>query len=203
MKEFLKTTLIGGAIFLVPVALLLGILGHALKLAIDASQPVLNVLHFDKIGKVAGVGLVTAVAVILLVLVSFFAGLVARTRAGSRVSGWFEKSFLGNLPQYQAMRSIAQELAQAEGASEEFKPVLVRGEGSWQIGYLIEPIENGWLAVFVPQAPKPMTGHVRYFPADRVRTLDITMLQARAIVKNIGVGSAAALRSADLGQPSV
>ena len=68
----------------------------------------------------------------------------------------------------------------------------------WQIAYLLEPLENDWVTVFLPQAPTPVSGNVMYLPADRVRPLDITMVQAMAIVKHIGVGSAEALRGADL-----
>jgi uncharacterized membrane protein len=47
-----------------------------------------------------------------------------------------------------------------------------------------------------------MSGNVMYLPADRVRPLDITMAQAMAIVKHIGVGSAETLRGADLRLPA-
>ena len=203
MKEFLKTTIIGGALFLLPAALVLVILGHALRIAIKAAQPVSDLLHLEQMGKVAGVGIVTALAVVLLVLVSFVAGLLARTRLGSRIRDWVEHSFLGGLPQYQMVKSMAEGLVQAEGASGEFKPVLVGCEGGWQIGYILEPLANNWVAVFLPQAPTPMTGSVRYFPADRVRPLNITMLQARTVVKNIGIGSAGVLQGVNLSPPGV
>lgn len=198
MKQFLKTTIIGGALFLLPVAPVLLILGHAMRIAVKAALPVSHLLHFDEVGKIAGVGIVTVLAVVLLVLVSFLAGVVARTRVGANVSAWFENSFLGGMPQYQMVKSMAQGLAQAESASDDFKPVLVRAEGGWQIGYLLETLDNNWMVVFVPQAPTPLAGNVRYYPAELVRPLDITMLQARAIVKNIGIGSAAALQGQDL-----
>jgi uncharacterized membrane protein len=69
------------------------------------------------------------------------------------------------------------------------------------MGYLLEPLENGWLSVFLPQAPTPMSGNVMYLPADRVRPLDITMVEAMAIIKRIGVGSGQALRGADFKLP--
>ena len=56
--------------------------------------------------------------------------------------------------------------------------------------------------MFLPQAPTPMSGNIMYFPMNRVRTLDITMVQAMSIVKAIGVGSSAALRGVDLKLPS-
>jgi hypothetical protein len=43
-----------------------------------------------------------------------------------------------------------------------------------------------------------MSGNVMYFPAARVRPLNITMVEAMAIVKRIGVGSGAALQGAGL-----
>ena len=47
-----------------------------------------------------------------------------------------------------------------------------------------------------------MSGNVMYLPADRVRPLGITMVQAMAIVKRMGVGSAKALSGADLTLPA-
>ena len=36
MREFIKTTLIGGAVFLIPLVLVLFVLGYAISLARDA-----------------------------------------------------------------------------------------------------------------------------------------------------------------------
>lgn len=144
---------------------------------------------------------VTLLAVGLLILVSFVAGIVARTGLGSRISGWFANSFLGNLPQYQVVRSMAEGLSEVSGKNSNLKPVLVSIADGWQIGYLLEPLENGWLAIFLPKAPTPTSGDVKYLPADRVRPLNLTMLQAKEIVKHIGIGSGEALRGVDLSPP--
>ncbi len=195
MKEFLRTTIVGGVLFLLPVALVLLVLNHALQLAGKVVQPISHNLHFDR--AVTGVSIATVLAVVLLIAVSFAAGIVARTNIGRRISRWFESSFLGGLPQYQMMKSMGEGLAQIEGA-EDLKPVLVGIDGGWQIGYLLESLENGWVAVFVPQAPTPTAGNVMYLPADRIRPLNISMLQARSIVKHIGIGSGEALRGINL-----
>jgi uncharacterized membrane protein len=200
MKEFLKTTIVGGVLFLVPVALLLAALGHALRLAVKITQPISSGLHLDQIGKIAGIGMVTILAVFLLFLVSFIAGLVARTKMGGLISGWFENSFFDSFPKYQTFKSMAQGLEQLESENNDLKPVLVSMEGGWQPGYLLEPLEHDWVAVFVPHAPTPMAGTIRYFPADRVRVLDIPMSTVTEIVKNMGVGSRTALRGTNLSQ---
>ena len=118
----------------------------------------------------------TFLAVLVLILFSLSLGLVLRTNAGKRVIRRCENSFLGGLPQYQLVKSMAEGLAHVENA-DSVNPALVSIEGGWQIGYLLEPLENGWVTVFLPQAPTPMSGNVLYLPADRVRPLGITMVQ--------------------------
>ncbi len=145
-------------------------------------------------------GAATALSVVALVLISFAAGVVARTAAGKRITHWSETSLLGRLPHYQLLKSMAEGLAHIESASG-LKLALANIEDGWQIGYLLEQLENDWVAVFLPQAPTPMSGNIMYLPANRVRPLGITMVQAMSIVKAIGVGSAAALRGVDLKLP--
>jgi uncharacterized membrane protein len=199
MKTFLKTTIVGGVLFLLPVAMVLLILGYAMRLAAKVAQPISDKLRLDQLGDLSGIGAVTVLAVLVLIVVSFAAGIVARTDLGGRISRWFENSLLGGLPQYQLLKSMAEGLAHVESTS--LTPALVSIEDGWQLGYLLETLENGWVAVFLPQAPTPMSGNVMYFPAERVRPLGITMIQAMALVKHIGVGSAEALRGADLRPP--
>jgi hypothetical protein len=95
---------------------------------------------------------------------------------------------------------MAEGLAHVESAKG-VSPPLVSVEGGWQIGYLLEPLENGWVTVFLPQAPTPMSGNVMYLPADRVRPLGINMVPAMSIVKSLGAGSAKAPRGVDLTLP--
>jgi uncharacterized membrane protein len=95
------------------------------------------------------------------------------------------------------VKSMAEGITQIKNAGG-LKPALASIEDGWQLGYLLERLENGWVAVFLPQAPSPMSGNVMYLPAERVRPLDITMIQAMAVVKRLGVGSSDVLRGVDL-----
>jgi uncharacterized membrane protein len=200
MKAFLKTTIVGGVLFLLPLVLLMVVLGHAMRFAVKIAQPIASHLHLEHLSKISGVGIVTIVAVLVLIVVSFAAGLVARTGTGKSLSQWFENSILGGLPQYQLAKSMAEGLAQVESAGG-LKPALINVEDGWQIGYLIDSVADGWVTTFVPQAPTPMSGNIMYLPAERVRPLNISMVQAMGIVKHIGAGSADALRGVDLRLP--
>jgi uncharacterized membrane protein len=143
---FLKATIAGGLLFLLPVVLVVIVLGYAMRLAGKVAQPISKLLPVDA---VVGVGEVTVLAALVLVFISFVAGFVARTNAGKRIMRWSENSLLGGLPQYQLVKSMAEGLAQVENA-ESVHPALVSIEGGWQIGYLLEPLENGWVTVFLP-----------------------------------------------------
>ena len=194
LKDFLKTTIVGGLLFLVPVILLLAILGHAMRLVGKVATPI--AAEFP-VHEIAGVAFATIVAALVLLVLAFLAGLMARTDTGRAVMRWFEESLLGGLPQYRMMKTMAEGLAQVEDASG-IKPALVSIEGGWQIGYVLEEMRAGWTAVFLPQAPTPMSGNVMYMPSERVRLLDMPIGEAMLLVKRLGVGSAGALREADL-----
>ena len=198
MTELLKATMAGGLLFLLPVALIAIVLKQGMQLVGKIVRPIANYLPVEAVVGVRGE---TVLAALVLILVSLVAGLVARTNVGRRIMRWFENSLLGGLPQYQMVKSMAEGLAHVESA-EGVDPALVSMEGGWQIGYLLEPLDNGWVTVFLPQAPTPMSGNVMYLPADRVRPLGITIGQAMALVKHIGVGSAEALGGTDLRLPT-
>src|SRR5262245_51393870 len=181
---FLKATLAGGLLFLLPLVLVAVLAGHAIEYVKKVVPPLSKGLHLqDKLGPTEE----TIIAAVLLLLIAISAGLIARTRAGKGVIGWSERTILGSLPQYQLVKGMTSGLAQLEGDTG-LTPALVDIEEGWQIGYLLEPVGDGWVAVFLPQAPTPMSGNVMYLPAARVRKLDITMAQAMALVRHLGIG---------------
>ena len=62
MTTFLKTTMLGGVLFLLPLAIVLMVLGYALGLAAKVAQPISEKLQLDDWGTVAGVGVVTVLS---------------------------------------------------------------------------------------------------------------------------------------------
>jgi uncharacterized membrane protein len=138
LREFFKTTIIGGASFLLPVAIIIFILSYALRLVRRIAEPISHSLHLDHLVG-AGIGTVTILSIALLVLISFAAGVVALTAAGRRIARWSESSFLGRFPHYQIIKSMAEGLAHIENTSG-LKPALINIEGGWQIGYVLEQL---------------------------------------------------------------
>jgi len=197
LARMVQTTIFGGLLFLLPLVLVAILLGHAIRLAGKVSKPLTDTLQVDA---VIGSGGEEALAILMLVGISILAGLFARTKAARTMMRWAETSFLGGLPQYQMVKSMAEGLAQVEGA-DGARPALINIEEAWQLGYVLETLGNGWVAVFLPQAPTPLSGNAMYLPEERVRPLTITMAHAMTLVKRMGLGSTEALRDADFALP--
>jgi uncharacterized membrane protein len=119
--RFLKTTIVGGLLFLLPLVLVALLLSHALRFAGKAVGPISEFLTLDR---VFGPAAEESLAVLILVFISLAAGLIARTRFGRDIMRRTENSFLGGLPQYRLVKSVAEGFAQIENA-ENLKPVLV------------------------------------------------------------------------------
>ena len=194
IKSFLKTTFVGGLMFLVPVVLLVVLLRYAMQLADKVAKPIAALLPVSQIG---GVAVPTVIAVSILVLIAFLAGLLSRTPVGRRITHWFEESILGGLPQYRMVKSLADGLTQIE-SDDGIQPVLMRGDEGWMLGYQMEELPGGWRVVFLPASPTPMSGNVLYVEAAKVRALDITMREAMQLVKRMGIGSASELQTVQL-----
>lgn len=197
LVKLLKATTIGGLLFLLPLILVAVLLGHAVHLATAITQPISSLLTLDRVIGPQGERLI---AVAGLVVITIAAGFLARTKLGKYVGRGFERSFLVGLPMYQMTKSMVEGFSRVEGA-DSVSPVLVSLEDGWQIGYLLETLHDGWVAVFVPQAPTPMSGNLMYMPEARVRALQMTMAEAMILIKHMGIGSAAALANIDLEQP--
>ncbi|MFO1407738.1 MAG: hypothetical protein U1F08_09435 [Steroidobacteraceae bacterium] len=195
--EFLKTTVVGGLVFLVPLVLVMMVLKRAFEVAAKVATPVVS--HFPA-NQVAGIALGSLAAVVLLLMIAFAAGLAARTDTGRAMTRWVGESFLGAMPQYRVVTSMAEGLTKIE-QGKGLRPALVAAEGTWQLCYVLEELGRGWTAVFIPQAPTPLSGNVLYVPADRVRRLDINIGEAMQLVKHMGAGSAGSLKDVDLTPP--
>jgi uncharacterized membrane protein len=193
LKSFMKATLVGGLMFLVPVMLVLIVAGKAMQFAGKIAAPMARLLPVSQVG---GIAIATLLAAAILLGIALLAGLAARTEPGRRLTHWFEESLLGGLPQYRMVKSLAEGLTQVESGAG-LTPVLLRGDEGWMLGYQVEVLPGDWRVVFLPASPTPMSGNVLYVEGARVQNLSITMQEAMLLVKRLGIGSAEHLRGVD------
>ena len=183
--RFIKTTIKGGIWFLIPLVVLMVVLDKAHQIT---SKIVVPIAHLIPVNSILGLDEPRVLAVVAIVLFSFLAGLLAKTRTAHKFIDWLEAALLSNLPGYEFMRSFGDNLVGLEDDGDH-QVVLARIEEAWQIGVLIETLENGYHAVFVPDAPRPWSGSVYLMTEDRFKRLDVSLPAALKCVRRLGHGS--------------
>lgn len=196
---FLKTTIVGGALYLVPIALIVVVLAKVHAVAIKLVTPIAASLELHEIG---GINAARLIAVFAVLLLCFLAGLMARTAGAQRLMGWLQRSILSNVPGYQALATLGEQTVHAGGAERTLQPVLARIEDAWQLGLLIERIDDQHVAVYIPGAPDPKSGSVYFMTNDRIRVADVPLREATKCLKALGIGASGLFAGrVDLSEP--
>jgi|307.fasta_scaffold345716_1 uncharacterized membrane protein len=189
MYNFLKTTVLGGVLFLVPVVVLIAILEKALGVAQKAAVPLADVL-FQGTFLHDHAYVSDLLALGLLLVVCFLAGLAAKTSFARRSVDALEKKVLAKVPTYDSVKSKFLATLQSQSQEgEAMRPVLARFEDSWQIAFEVERIPGGIITVYVPGAPDPWSGSVCFMTEDRIQAIDPAMSPVMKTLKDLGKGS--------------
>ena len=187
LLRFLRTTVVGGLLFLVPLVVLGAIVERALRIAHRVSDPLANRLFPD-----ARPSVLLASAALLLALFCFLAGLLAMAGPARRMIAWLESGLLAKIPGYLLLKAAGQSALGVESQSQ-YPVVLARIEDAWQFGFIVERLPDEHFAVYVPGAPNTMSGSVYFMSAERVRPTEIPMHHAMKCLRGMGAGSAAML----------
>lgn len=184
---FLKTTMVGAVLVVVPT----GIVGFALWQIGSLFQalllPLVEKLPFDSVFMRYAVIFMALTAVVLL---CFFTGVSVRTRWGAAMRGWIERRFLERIPGYSVVRTLIHQYLGQDGGRQ-FRPVLVDlyGSDSRAVGFEIELLEDGKVAVFLPSVPAATIGQVQLVPQDRVYPLKASMHATLEALTMFGMGA--------------
>ena len=189
MLRFLKTTVLGGILFLVPIIIFIAIIGKALQITNKLATPIAGLLGVDAI---AGIAVAQLLAIVILVLICFIAGLAAKTPRAKKFVKSLEVNVLEKIPAYELLKAKTHNALNFED-TEEACPVMARFDDSWQLAIEIERIEGGHVVIFLPGAPDPWSGSVCVVTEDRITPLDLTVKSATNLMKRLGKGSIDAL----------
>jgi uncharacterized membrane protein len=182
---FFRATIVGGVLFLAPLVVLIVVINKAVHFAARAIRPLA-----DRIPDSFGLGAAKAyiAAGLLLVLLCFVAGLLARSAIARKSVQALEGSFLSLLPGYDYLKQAG---ASALGATQtDAQPVVLARIGdSWRIGVKTETVGENWLAIFIPNSPNPNAGGVFIVERSKVRSSPTPLAAALATLRRCGAGA--------------
>jgi uncharacterized membrane protein len=178
--NFLKTTLLGGFVFVLPAYISVLLIIKTFAAAGAIVQPISSQLpesaHFR-----------TILAILLLLGVCFAAGLFVKTAIGRFIKQAVERNLFERVPGYAVFRGLAQKLTDERGSSQ-YSAALAVIEDALVPACIVEKHADGTCTVFVPSAPTPAMGSIYILPAARVYEVDVPLVKLAACVSKWGAG---------------
>jgi uncharacterized membrane protein len=189
--KFIINTLTGGIFFLLPLAVVFIILKKVYEIMTKVLDPVAKHLPDG----VFGLDSRQIIAVFVLIIFCFMAGLLFRSK---RIRAFIEKledGYLSAIPGYTfIMTNVADKLHHKD--DDTLVPVLVLQSESQTFGFLAEE-SDGLCSVYIPGAPDYKSGNVHIFPASAIQKLDISASAVTKSLKSLGKGSIRILKPKD------
>ena len=189
ISHFLRITVLGGVFFLTPIVVLAFILGKAFDLARRGLKPMTAIIP-DRF--VSGATTETVLAIVLIAILCFLAGLFARTRPAKRIMDGLEDSVLSKVPAYEYLKQAGASVM-GLGETADHPVVFAQLGGAWRIAVQTGVVGGGLVAIFVPNSPNPMSGSVFLVAADSVRPAKVPLATAIGCLRRCGAGSEAFL----------
>jgi uncharacterized membrane protein len=180
---FLKTTAIGGLIFLLPLAVIGGLLGYVFNVVLVIYEPLEKHLPVDS---ATGTAVLFLIAVGILVMLCFLCGLAARRAIARKFSQTLEKHLVMVFPKYAIYKDILAGNIGGDVHAPSLVPVTIQFDDAIRIGFEAERTEGGLVIVYLPGSPDPWMGSVVLVEPCRVQPLDVDFGETYAICERLG-----------------
>jgi uncharacterized membrane protein len=194
---FLRTTALGGLFFLLPLFVLGALLGYVYSAVIVIYEPLKEQIP---VSTPTGVATLFAMAVGILLLLCFAAGIIARRAIGRKFSRTVEKQLMTVFPKYAVYKDLLADNIGGPDNVPSLDPVCIRHGKSLRLAFAADRLANGLVAVYMPGAPDTWIGHVELVPADWIEPVDVPFSEFLGIFERLGRDSAKMLADVTLPQ---
>jgi uncharacterized membrane protein len=185
LATFIKVTIAGGILFLIPLGVLIIILSKIFNILQPISSALSRRLPFSNI---AGVGIATLITILFLFVICFIGGLFIKTKFIQSIIKWLEDRVLVYIPGYSSLKALTTHALTQEGTSK-WKPASVFIDDNELICFVIDESEN-YCTVFMPSAPSPSSGAVAAREKSKVTYLPLTVNETFLLIRQYGKGAA-------------
>jgi hypothetical protein len=160
--NFVKTTIVGGFIFLIPFVILIIIIGKAFSILAALAKPLSALIPIKSF---AGIAVLDLITVFFIILICFVAG-----------------------PIYSFVKSLTESISGIRD-KKTLKPVLLEFDDNSQLAFEVERVEEDNIVVYVPGSPNPWSGSVLFMKSERVKSLNIPFSEAIKLMGKFGQGA--------------
>lgn len=184
--EFIKTILKGGFLVLLPLLLFIMLLTEIVGLVVSLATPLANLFPA---GTFSDPQAPVLLAIILLLVSSFFIGLAMKSKLAVNLGEWATKKTLGRLPIYHFVKNFVDGLLGVEEKGSFLPGLLDAGNGQREICYIVEDHGDGELTIMVPWAPTAFSGSIKIVPQSHVTLVKGKLGEASMVLSHLGLGA--------------
>ena len=183
---FLKTTAIGGLIFLLPMFVIVALLGYVYEIVLVIYEPLQEKLQFES---PLALTLLFLLAIAILLVLCFLCGLAAHRAIARQFSQKLEKHLVMVFPKYAIYKDIVAGNLGGDEHTPTLKPVTLQLDDMIRVGFEAGRTTRGLVIVYLPGSPDPWIGSVALVEPHRVTPLDVDFNETAAICERLGRNS--------------
>lgn len=196
--NFTKTTAVGGLLFLLPLAVVAVLLAYTYQVVITVHKYLEPWNPFDS---VIGFAMLYSLAILLLLVACFVAGLLARRAIGARFSEKVEKQLMKVFPKYGIFKDLLADKIGGNDNVPSLRPALVKRDGGLVLAFQADCLANGLIVVYFPGSPDAWSGSIALIAPRDVQALDVPFDEFLGICERLGRDSSSLLNSAIIDKP--
>ena len=185
MIKFLKSALVNGLAMLIPVVLVFLAIKEIFELLVNVATPIADLFPpgtFDHVKETE------ILAVLLIVGLAIFLGILSKLKAGRVLGHSIEKHTLFKIPMYRMLKSLVGAFLNLE-SEESFKPAFLESDaGNLEPVYVIEDRGRPRVVVLIPWAPTAFAGSVKLVNRECIHYLDVTLDEFSLSLTHLGTG---------------
>jgi uncharacterized membrane protein len=187
IKSFLKTTIIGGLVVILPATIVVTVFRWLYVLITDWIQPLTDVLVERASLREF---LADLVVISSIIGVCFLLGLVVRTGVGRFVHQKLEGKLARFAPGYKLVKeTVLQFLGRKKSPFSQVALVKLYDSNTRATAFVTDEHPDGTFTVFVPTGPNPTSGQIFHLEAAKVEPLDVGVEHAMRTIISCGAGT--------------
>ncbi len=193
LREFVKSTIVGGLLVVLPLALFAFVLAWVFGLVHGAINPLAKIVTngVSLPGTWAPI-LADILVIAVLICVCFLVGAVVRTRLGKWVYLLVETNLLVKTPGYSLIKeTVHQFLGKKQSPFSSVALAQIFGNDTLVSAFITDTHEDGSCTVFVPTGPNPTSGCIYHLKSEYVHRVDASVEDTMRSIISCGAGSSA------------
>ncbi|MFC2134195.1 DUF502 domain-containing protein [Bacteroidota bacterium] len=187
LKSFIKTTLLGGFLVVIPVVLVIFIINGLYNFITDKIRPITQLLVYTA---QMNEYVASILAALIILLLFFIVGLTVKTKVGHYTYSLFDEKILKRIPFYSIIKETVVQLFSSD--KNFFKSVALVNlfcNETLVTAFITDEHPDGSYTVFVPSGPAPTAGFVYHLKGEFVHIIDYPVDQALRTIISMGAGS--------------